>query len=112
MHEVTLNLTEDAPVGLNGIARVFLLREAGKLVGEAKVEHDDYDDEQEDLRNYVRQRFGYIQHIHVDRTIKEGITEGYSVEVGSQGRWTQQGFWVPYPIFPAHYRYGETWGVL
>jgi hypothetical protein len=79
------------------------------LVIEAKLESDDYDDEEKDLRDSLRQRFGFIQHIHVDRTIKEGITEGFSVEVGSQGRWTQQGFYVPYPIFPEHYSYGE-WG--
>ncbi len=100
IQSIDLDLTCDGPDGLAGIVRIFLLKHGGKFVEKVMLEDHEYQDyEGEDLRDYLTQRFGYIEHVYVDRAVKDGITHGYSDELTSQGRWSQQGFHVPYPLF-------------
>src|SRR5207244_2278193 len=66
--EVDLNLTVDAPLGLDGIAKVFMVEENGSFKDSAYVEEPSLDDEADgdDLCDYVELKSGYIEHIHKD----------------------------------------------
>jgi hypothetical protein len=99
-HVVDLDLTAEAPEGLDGIARVFILKEGDRweppFVGTVALEDLATDPR---IWDKLEHGFGYVDYITVDRSEKEGITEGYSKEVVTEGTWSQQGFYVAYPLF-------------
>jgi hypothetical protein len=74
------------------------------------VKDDDYslssDDEDEDLSNYLEHKWSFIEMVHVDRTVKDGITKGYSVHASSRGRWSQHGFAVKQALFSSSTHWG------
>lgn len=103
--QAVIDLTSEGPDGLDGIIRVLVLQDdLGKLSTMVELEEDSFYCEvlDEELHDRLEQRFGYIQHIHVDYAEREGYTEGYSTEFHSIGRWSQQGFRVPQALFVEH----------
>jgi hypothetical protein len=106
--QVVIDLTSEGPDGLDGLVRILLLQDyQGKLSEVVELEEDSFycSALSETLYDKLEQRFGYIEHIYVDYSEKEGKTQGYSTESYSVGRWSQQGFRVPYPLFVEH----EKW---
>jgi len=107
--QVVIDLTSEGPDGLDGIIRFLLLQDyQGKLSEVVQLEEDSFYCEalDEELHDKLEQEFGYVEHIHVDYSERQRKHEGYSVEFYSVGRWSQQGFRVPYPLFVEH----ESWG--
>ena len=100
--QVVIDLTLEGPEGLDGIVRILLLQDyQDKLSEMVELDEDSfyYEGLDEELHDRLEQAFGYIRHIHVDYSEREGKTEGYSTEFHSFGRWSQQGFRVKHPLF-------------
>ncbi|MCK4798151.1 MAG: ATP-binding protein [Spirochaetes bacterium] len=103
IREVTIDLSLEGPDGLDGIIKVFLLQDHnGKFSETVEVEDEKFYCEAlgEIFYNRLEQGIGYIRHFDIDYSEKEeGEIEAYSNEYESKGRWSQQGFHVPHPLF-------------
>lgn len=100
--QVVIDLTSEGPDGLDGLVRILLLQDyQGKLSEAVELEEDSFYCEviSKTLYDKLEQEFGYIEHIYVDYSERDGKTESYATEFHSIGRWSQQGFRVPYPLF-------------
>jgi hypothetical protein len=96
---IHLDFTKDGPRGLDGIACVFMLKEGcsfGSPLYKEKIEFNDGEDAE------------YICHstrgtIETSQTTfnrhGDEIDSSWTDVVSSKGRWSQQGFGVPYPLF-------------
>jgi hypothetical protein len=102
---VSADLSSEAPNGLDGVVQILLLEDLhGNLSQWIEIEEDrSYRDPSgEELRDGLKQQCGYIGHVDVDYSEKQGRTEGWSVEFASTGRLSQNGFQVPHPLFVEH----------
>jgi hypothetical protein len=103
--QVIIDLTSEGPDGLDGIVRILILQDyQGKISETIELEEEAFFCEalDKELHDKLEQKFGYIEHISVDYSERGGETEGYSIEFNSVGRWSQQGFRVPHPLFVQH----------
>jgi hypothetical protein len=95
---IEIDLTHDAPAGLDGIARIAILEENGKFSKEVTTGGFDEDDDREAFTH----EDGWVESTSYTRLANGGISEGYSVAIKNEGRWSQQGFCVPHPLFADH----------
>jgi hypothetical protein len=108
--QVVIDLTSEGPDGLDGVVRILLLQDyEGNLTETVELEERSFYCEElgEEIHDRLEQEFGYIGYVHVDYSGKERrVTEGYSTEFRSTGRWSQQGFRVQQPLFVEHETFG------
>jgi hypothetical protein len=98
--QVVIDLTSEGPDGLDGVLRVLLLQDCqGKLSKVVELKEDSSYCAELDECDRLEQKLGYIEHIEVDYSERQGRIEGLSTAFCSTGRWSQQGFGVLHPLF-------------
>jgi molecular chaperone HtpG len=94
---IHLDFTKDGPQGLDGIACVFILKEGCAFESPCYKERIEFEDDED--ADYIGHSRGTIE-ISQTRFNRRGdeIDSSSTYATSSKGRWSQQGFCVPYPL--------------